>query len=46
MCLCCLDLMGDSYTFGRGEMCDYQFSTDSACYQAYSKVHFKVTKVI
>jgi len=46
----CSDLTGDSYTFGRGEMCDYQFSTDialtSPCYQAYSKVHFKVTKVI
>lgn len=45
-----LDLVGDSYTFGRGETCDYQFSTNSAitnpCYQAYSKVHFKVTKVI
>ena len=47
---CCLDLTGDSYTFGRGEMCDYQFSTDcvrtNPCYQAYSKVHFKVTKVM
>jgi len=46
----CLDLTGDSYTFGRGEMCDYQFSTDCArinpCYQAYSKVHFKVAKVM
>jgi len=45
-----LDLTGDLYTFGRGETCDYQFSTDSAlmkqCYQAYSKVHFKVTKVM
>ena len=45
-----LDLIGESYTFGRGEMCDYQFSTDSTltnpCYQAYSKVHFKVVKVI
>jgi len=48
--VCCLDLMGDSYTFGRGEICDYQFSTDcmrtNPCYQAYSKVHFKVTKVM
>ena len=45
--ICCLDLSGESYTFGRGDTCDYQFSAESAntCYQAYSKVHFKVVKV-
>lgn len=43
------DLTGDSYTFGRGEGCDYQFDTSTAiknpCYQAYSKTHFRITRV-
>ena len=43
------DLVKDDYSFGRGEMCDYQFNTPQMlkhpCYQAYSKVHFKLTKV-
>ncbi|ELT98753.1 hypothetical protein CAPTEDRAFT_224883 [Capitella teleta] len=42
------DLVKDEYTFGRGEMCDYQFNSpqmvNHACYQAYSKIHFKLTK--
>jgi hypothetical protein len=44
-----VDLTGDSYIFGRGESCDYQFDTSTAiknpCYQAYSKMHFKITRV-
>ena len=43
------DLSGASYTFGRGECCDYQFDTSTtignACFQAFSKLHFKVTRV-
>ena len=43
------DLIRQSYTFGRGENCDYQFNTQAMrkhpCFQAYSKVHFTLTKV-
>ena len=45
-----LDLEKNEYTFGRGEMCDYQFNTPAMikhpCFQAYSKIHFKLLKVI
>lgn len=41
-----IDLIKDEYTFGRGEGCDYQFNTEemikNSCFQAYSKVHFKI----
>ena len=44
------DLVKDEYTFGRGEQCDYPFNTSDMrkhqCFQAYSKIHFKLTKVI
>lgn len=44
-----LDLKNDEYTFGRGENCDVSFSVQMAknkqCFQAYSKVHFKLIKV-
>ncbi|XP_059173468.1 serine/threonine-protein kinase Chk2-like [Physella acuta] len=43
-----MDLVADCYTFGRGEECDVPFSTHAAkthqCFQAYSKVHFKLYK--
>lgn len=42
------DLVADQYTFGRGESCDVPFSTPAAknhqCFQAYSKVHFKLIR--
>lgn len=44
-----LDLKNDDYSFGRGENCDVSFSIQMArtkqCFQAYSKVHFKLIKV-
>ena len=51
LCHCSfLDLEKNEYTFGRGEMCDYQFNTPAMikhpCFQAYSKIHFKLLKVI
>lgn len=43
------DLIADEYTFGRGENCDVPFSSQAAkthqCFQAYSKVHFKLIRV-
>ena len=43
------DLTKEDYTFGRGEACDYQFNTPTMrkhpCFQAYSKVHFKLGRV-
>lgn len=43
-----LDLCKDEYTFGRGEACDYQFNSPemvkNPCFQAYSKVHFKISR--
>lgn len=43
-----VDLKNDEYTFGRGENCDVSFSVQMAknkqCFQAYSKVHFKLIK--
>ncbi|GFS09821.1 serine/threonine-protein kinase Chk2 [Elysia marginata] len=42
------DLTSDQYTFGRGESCDVPFSSQAAkthqCFQAYSKVHFKLIR--
>lgn len=44
-----LDLCKDEYTFGRGEACDYQFNSPemvkNPCFGAYSKVHFKISRV-
>ncbi|XP_062571619.1 serine/threonine-protein kinase Chk2-like [Saccostrea cucullata] len=41
-------LKNDEYSFGRGENCDVSFGVHMAkskqCFQAYSKVHFKLTK--
>lgn len=43
-----LDLTKDEYTFGRGENCDVPFDNNGAkkhqCFQAYSKVHFKIIR--
>lgn len=42
-----LDLVKDEYTFGRGEKCDVAFSSagdSKQCFQAYSKVHFVLTR--
>ncbi|XP_048742373.1 serine/threonine-protein kinase Chk2-like [Ostrea edulis] len=43
-----VDLKNDDYSFGRGENCDVSFSIQMArtkqCFQAYSKVHFKLIK--
>ncbi|CAG5133375.1 unnamed protein product [Candidula unifasciata] len=43
-----MDLTADEYTFGRGENCDVAFSSQAAkthqCFQAYSKVHFKLIR--
>ena len=48
-CLYLLDLQTDEYTFGRGEMCHYQFNTEEMrkhpCFPAYSKIHFKLSRV-
>ncbi|BFZ05370.1 hypothetical protein BsWGS_08409 [Bradybaena similaris] len=45
-----MDLIADEYTFGRGENCDVAFSSQAAkthqCFQAYSKVHFKLIRQI
>ncbi|XP_005112692.1 serine/threonine-protein kinase Chk2 [Aplysia californica] len=43
-----MDLVNDTYSFGRGETCDVPFSSQAAknhqCFQAYSKVHFKLVR--
>ena len=43
------DLTTEEYSFGRGENCDVAFNTVTAkqhqCFQAYSKVHFKLIRV-
>ncbi|KAL4223284.1 Checkpoint kinase 2 [Mactra antiquata] len=43
-----MDLSKDEYTFGRGENCDVPFNNNGSkkhqCFQAYSKVHFKITR--
>lgn len=43
------DLTKEEYSFGRGENCDVPFSNNGnkkhQCFQAYSKVHFKITRV-
>ena len=43
------DLTTEEYSFGRGENCDVAFNTATAkqhqCFQAYSKVHFKLIRV-
>ncbi|XP_050410649.1 serine/threonine-protein kinase Chk2 isoform X2 [Patella vulgata] len=42
------DLEKDEYTFGRGDNCDIIFNGNAAkknqCFQAYSKVHFKLIR--
>jgi serine/threonine-protein kinase Chk2 len=42
------DLTLSEYSFGRGENCDYQFNSvdmiKNSCFQAYSKVHFRVKR--
>ncbi|KAK2162873.1 hypothetical protein LSH36_90g05044 [Paralvinella palmiformis] len=47
-CFKSVDLIKDEYSFGRGEVCDYQFDMpemkNSPCFLAYSKVHFKIIK--
>lgn len=44
-----IDLSKDEITFGRGENCDVPFIGPAAkkhqCFQAYSKVHFKLIRV-
>ncbi|KAL8577458.1 hypothetical protein ACOMHN_021910 [Nucella lapillus] len=42
-----LDLVKEEYSFGRGENCDTAFSNtgkNNQCFQAYSKVHFKLIR--
>ena len=42
------DLVKEEYTFGRGENCDVAFNNTgkrNQCFQAYSKVHFKLIRV-
>lgn len=45
-----LDLTKEEYSFGRGESCDVPFSNNGSkkhqCFQAYSKVHFKIKREI
>ncbi|XP_052242302.1 serine/threonine-protein kinase Chk2-like isoform X2 [Dreissena polymorpha] len=43
-----MDLTKDEYSFGRGENCDVPFDNNGSkkhqCFQAYSKVHFKILR--